>query len=228
MGFLEIAVVMSQEHAATPDETLTLWYRQPATQWTEALPIGNGRLGAMVFGGVETERLQLNEDTLWSGHPRDTAQPQARDYLPAVRRLVIDEGRYVEAGELSKKMQGPFTQSYQPLGNLYLRFAHGDRATDYRRELDLGAAVVRVTYRIGDARLSREVFATAVDHVIVVRLTCDKPGQIDVIATMDSPLRCSVEPVGAEGLALKGKCPVEVAPNYVETPDPAARCALPG
>jgi alpha-L-fucosidase 2 len=220
MGFLEISVVMSQEQAATPDETLRLWYRQPATQWTEALPIGNGRLGAMVFGGVETERLQLNEDTLWSGHPRDTAQPRARDYLHEVRRLVIDEGRYVEAGELTKKMQGPFTQSYQPLGNLYLRFAHGDSATDYRRELDLGAAVARVTYRVGDARFSREVFATAVDHVIVVRLTCDKAGQIDVIATMDSPLRCSMEPVGAEGLALRGKCPADVAPNYVETPDP--------
>src|SRR3954451_11587487 len=148
-------------------DPLLLWYDRPANGWVEALPIGNGRLGAMVFGGVETERLQLNEDTLWSGYARDTAQPRARDYLSEVRRSVIDEGRYVEAGELTKKMQGPFTQSYQPLGNLYLRFAHGDSATDYRRELDLGAAVTRVTYRIGDARLSREVFATAVDQVLV-------------------------------------------------------------
>src|SRR2546421_4663535 len=102
---------MSQQQAATPDETLRLWYRQPAAEWTEALPIGNGRLGAMVFGGVETERLQLNEDTLWSGYPRDTMNPDARTHLAELRRLVIDEGKYPEADRLSQRLQGPYTES---------------------------------------------------------------------------------------------------------------------
>ena len=99
----------------------SLWYGQPARHWVEALPIGNGRLGAMVFGGVDTERLQLNEDTLWSGEPTDWNNPGAKTVLPELRRL-LDEGDYIGADALCKKMQGPFTQSYQPMGNLFLDF----------------------------------------------------------------------------------------------------------
>src|SRR4051794_31030015 len=95
---------------------LILWYQQPAQQWVEALPVGNGRLGAMVFGGVATERLQLNEDTLWSGGPTDWNNPQAKDVLPEVRRLIF-AGKYVETDALCRKMQGPYNQSYEPLGD---------------------------------------------------------------------------------------------------------------
>ena len=98
---------------------LKLWYTQPATKWVEALPVGNGRLGAMVFGGVARERIALNEDTLWSGAPRESNNPDAREQLPAVRRAIA-EGHYEEADRLTKKMQGPFTQSYLPLGDLLL------------------------------------------------------------------------------------------------------------
>src|SRR5437762_1170768 len=130
---------------STPDELL-LWYDRPAHAWVEALPIGNGRLGAMVFGGVEIERLQLNEDTLWSGGPRDWNNPRARDVLPEVRRLIA-AGDYVAADALCKQMQGPYNQSYQPLGNLSLRFDVAAPPVDYRRELDLQTAIARVRYR---------------------------------------------------------------------------------
>src|SRR5215207_6551630 len=101
---------------------LTLWYRQAAHAWTEALPVGNGRLGAMVFGGVAQERLQLNEDTLWSGSgPRDWNNPRAKDLLPEVRKLLF-EGHYAEANALCQQMQGPFNEAYQPMGDLHLDF----------------------------------------------------------------------------------------------------------
>ena len=116
---------------------LTLWYRRPAQQWVEALPIGNGRLGAMVFGGIERERLQLNEDTLWSGGPRGWNNPNAPNALAEVRRLIAEE-KYVEADRAARGMQGPYTQSFLPLGDLVLEFEHGDIAPGgYRRQLDL-------------------------------------------------------------------------------------------
>src|SRR5689334_23455828 len=102
---------------------LTLWYRRPAQQWVEALPVGNGRLGAMVFGGIERERLQLNEDTLWSGGPRDWNNPNAPAALAEVRRLIAEEN-YVEADRGARGMQGPYTQSFLPLGDLVLEFEH--------------------------------------------------------------------------------------------------------
>ena len=114
---------------------LRLWYRQPAREWVEALPVGNGRLGAMVFGGVAAEHLQLNEDTLWAGGPEDWNNPRARQVLPEVRRLIA-AGEYARADQLCREMQGPFLKPYQPLGDLFLQFDPGDGPTDYRRQLD--------------------------------------------------------------------------------------------
>src|SRR5215469_9237419 len=102
---------------------MQLHYDKPAATWTEALPLGNGRLGAMVFGGVELERLALNEDTLWSGAPSDWNNPHAQEVLPEVRRLIRD-GDYTSADRLCKEMMGPYTQSYLPLGNLTIRHFH--------------------------------------------------------------------------------------------------------
>ena len=121
---------------------LLLWYSNPANAWVEALPIGNGSLGAMVFGGVGRERLQLNDDTLWSGRPRNWDNPKAKDVLPEIRKAIF-AGQYVEADALAKKMMGPYTESYQPLGDLTLTFEHGDVGRAYRRELDLRTGVAR-------------------------------------------------------------------------------------
>ena len=196
--------------AASP---LVLWYKRPAAQWVEALPIGNGRLGAMVFGGIERERLQLNDDTLWSGGPRDWNNPKAPAVLAEVRRLIAAE-QYAEADRAARGMQGPFTQSYLPLGNLYLAFEHGDSARGgYRRQLDIATGITEVRYRSGATSYSREIFASHPDQVIVVRLAADKPGMISFTATLDSQLR---HRIAADGDVLKliGRAPFNVDPSY--------------
>src|SRR5262245_55475279 len=154
-----------------------LWYRQPAASWNEALPIGNGRLGAMVFGGVRSERIQLNEDTIWAGEKRDRNNPEAAKNLVEVRRLLF-AGKPKEAEELAERTIISVPKRlppYQPLGDLQLRFDGPDQWQDYRRELDIDSAIARVTYRTGDATYTREMFSSAVDQLIVIRLTCDKP-----------------------------------------------------
>lgn len=132
----------------TPSNPLALWYKQPAKLWTEALPVGNGRLGAMVFGGVDSERLQLNEDTLWSGAPKDWNNPAAKAVLPEVRRLLRQQ-KYTEADALCKKMQGPYNQSYLPLADLHLQFEGLADPTNFRRELNLDTAIATTTFQSG-------------------------------------------------------------------------------
>ncbi|MEZ4664193.1 MAG: glycoside hydrolase family 95 protein [Caldilineaceae bacterium] len=191
---------------------LTLWYRQAATKWVEALPIGNGRLGAMVLGGVAHERLQINEDTLWSGGFKDTTSPNAQSVLPAVRQA-IRAGDYLAADRLAKEMQGPFTQSYQPLGDLHLHFGHGASSTDYRRKLDLDSALATTRYTVGDVTFTRQSFVSAPDQVVVLHLAADQPGQINFAATLTSQLRHHVAPT-AHGLLLTGQAPAHVEPSY--------------
>lgn len=197
----------------------SLWYRQPARHWVEALPIGNGRLGAMVFGGVDTERLQLNEDTLWSGEPTDWNNPGAKTVLPELRRL-LDEGDYIGADALCKKMQGPFTQSYQPMGNLFLDFNSPTQPSSYRRELDLDRAMTTTCYATDHAVFTREIFSSYPDQVIVIRLTCNQPGRHTLLARMDSLLHFNINPLGSDQLVLCGKCPAHVVPSYLDSTDP--------
>ena len=206
---------------ANADEPLRLCYAQPAGRWTEALPVGNGRLGAMIFGGVAKEQLQLNEATLWSGGPRDWNNPGAKAILPQVRAAIF-AGDYVKAGELCKKMQGPYNESYQPLGDLRLDFpgAENVSSNSYERSLDLDRAVATVRYKIGKATFTREIFSSYPDQVIVVRLTCDQPGKIDFSATADSQLHHTVETEGTNTLVLRGKAPAHVDPSYLHSSDP--------
>ena len=192
-----------------PDDSRgpVLFYRQPAKEWVEALPIGNGRLGGMVFGGVPAERIQLNEDTFWSGGPYDAINPEALPYLPKVREL-IREGRYKEAQDLAdEKLMGRprHLQAYQPLGDLRLAFEGHEQPTDYRRELDLDRAVVRVRYRIGSTTFTREVFSSAPDHSIVVRLTADGPAKLRLLVTLDSKQPSAVRPLPPRGLLMTGR-----------------------
>ncbi|HEX3743146.1 MAG TPA: glycoside hydrolase N-terminal domain-containing protein [Bryobacteraceae bacterium] len=165
---------------------LVLWFRKPADKWTDALPIGNGRLGAMVFGGVQQERLQLNEDTLWSGSPGNWNNPDAPKHLPEVRRLVLDQQDYPGADKVCKLMQGPFAEAYQPLGDLHIAMDHQGDVSDYRRELDLDTAIARTTYRAGGAQYTREAFVSAVDQVIVVRITTTAE-TLQFTLALDSP-----------------------------------------
>ncbi len=184
-----------------------LFYRQPAREWVEALPIGNGRLGGMVFGGVPAERIPLNEDTFWSGGPYDPINGEALRYLPKVREL-IREGRYKEAQDLAdEKLMGRprHLQAYQPLGDLRLVLEGHEHPTDYRRELDLDRAVVRVRYRIGDTTFTREVFSSAPDQLIVVRLTADGPAKLRLLVSLDSKQPFAVRPLAQRGLLMTGR-----------------------
>lgn len=184
---------------------LTLWYAQPAGTWNEALPLGNGRLGAMVFGGVEQERLQLNEDTLWSGGPHCYDNPEAYEYLAEVRSA-IEQGEYNRAESLAQNMLGQhkFQQSYLPLGDLFLDFPKRGKPTEYRRTLNMETAVSEVTYRIGDAHFTRKVFTSRPDEVIVMRLECDKPGQITFGLAMESPHPAKSQTLPDGTLSLSG------------------------
>lgn len=197
---------------------LKLQYNAPAVYWTEALPVGNGRLGAMIFGGVENERIQLNEDTLWSGYPKDDSNPNAKDVLPKVRELVA-QGEYEEADRLSKQMQGPFTQSYLPFGHLQLFMEHGNLCRSYRRSLNLENGISSVEYEIGGVQYSREIFASHPDQLIVVRLQCGREGLLSFRAKLDSPLRYESFVSGDE-YVIGGHAPEHVSPSYWGTDNP--------
>jgi alpha-L-fucosidase 2 len=195
-----------------------LWYSRAATRWVEALPIGNGRLGAMVFGDVSRERLQLNDDTLWSGGPAAWDTPGAREVLPELRRLTL-AGRYADADRLAKRMMGSFTQSYLPLGDLWLTPEHGNIAREYRRELHLRDAVASVRYRVGDVRYTREVMASHPAGIIAIRLTAERPGMLTFDAQLSSALRHLV--TAEDGwLRLHGVAPAHVDPSYYSTDVP--------
>ena len=197
--------------AEPPTSALSLWYRAPAAdhppnttnatasganaEWVRALPVGNGRLGAMVFGGVEYERLQLNEDTLWAGGPYNPVNPEARAALPEVRQL-LEAAQYRDAATLvrQKVMAKPLAQMpYQTLGDLYLKFAATDVAENYRRDLDLADAVAHVSYSSRGVTFAREVFASSPDQVIVVHLSASRPGQISFEARMQTSQRATVQ-----------------------------------
>ncbi|WP_299089610.1 glycoside hydrolase family 95 protein [uncultured Metabacillus sp.] len=196
---------------------MKLTYQTSAKSWTEALPIGNGRLGAMIFGGVELERVQLNEDSLWSGSPKDWNNPEAKKYLPEMRKLIF-AGKYVEADQLAKKMMGPYTQSYLPLGDLLLTFDHIGRLSDYKRGLDLKDGIARVQYMIDDVTYTREMFSSFEDQVIVIHLKANKEGKLNFTARLNSLLQ-SVTESSDEELILKGICPENVDPNYFREND---------
>ncbi|HRS12600.1 MAG TPA: glycoside hydrolase N-terminal domain-containing protein [Sedimentisphaerales bacterium] len=192
--------------ASPPQEPLSLWYRQPAVEWTEALAVGNGRLGAMVFGGIERERLQLNEDTLWAGGPYDPTRPEALEALPEARRLIF-AGQYRQADALVGKqmMSKPLGQMpYQTVGDLLLAFPTVAKVSDYRRDLNLDEAVASVTYTVDGVTYRREVFSSPVDQVIVVRITATEPGRISFTAALKTPQKASVEAQGSDTLVMTG------------------------
>ncbi|MBP3964619.1 glycosyl hydrolase family 95 catalytic domain-containing protein [Paenibacillus lignilyticus] len=198
---------------------MKLHYRGPARVWTEALPIGNGRLGAMIYGSVENEQLQLNEDTLWSGPNFNWNNPEALAALPEVRQLLAQE-KYMEADQLCKRMMGAYTQSYLPLGHLHLLFEHGNNTNDYQRELRIDDAISTVNYRIGNVTYTREYFASHPDQVIVIKLTASEPGKISFHAKLSSPLRHRTQQDGASDLVLSGIAPEHVAPSYQSSDNP--------
>ena len=186
-----------------------LWYRQPAAEWLEALPIGNGRIAAMVFGGVAEERLALNHGAVWAGSPHDYTNPEALAALPEIRRLIF-AGEWGKAQELASAhcMGKPVGQApYQTVGNLRLTDlvpGAAESVSAYRRQLDLDPAVTTTEYVVGGVRYRRETFASAPDQVIVVRLSADQPGHVGFTCAFDSPQTTHTTTLGGDTLLLDG------------------------
>ena len=184
-----------------------LWYDKPAVKWEEALPVGNGRLGAMIFGQLQVERIQLNEGTLWAGGPYDPVNPEAKEALPQVRQL-INEAKYREAAKLlsAKVMAKPLGQMpYQTIGDLQLMFSGMTNIENYRRDLNIDTATASVSYKSDNVNYTRQIFASGPDQVVVIRLIADKPGKISFAAGMRTPMTASVETEGNDTLVMRGK-----------------------
>lgn len=173
---------------------LKLWYEAPAEKWVEALPVGNGRLGAMVFGNPVQERLQLNEETIWAGQPNNNANPEALFAIPQIQKMIF-EGRYKEAQDLvgqkviTKTNHG---MAYQPIGDLYLDFPEHEKFTSYYRELDITKAIATTRYTVDGVEFVRETFASFPDQVLVVRLTASKKGKLNFSTRLTSPQKSSL------------------------------------
>ena len=193
-----------------------LWYNRPAATWTEALPLGNGRLGAMVFGKVEEELIQLNESTLWSGGPVKTnVNPDAPKYLAQVRDALLKEEDYAKAKTLTQKMQGLYSESYLPLGDLTIRQNfQGAVPTSYYRDLNIRDAVSTTTFTINGTAFKREAFISAPGNIMVIRITSGKKAQLTFDVGSASPLHYRLSSNGTDELILKGKAPSHVDPSY--------------
>ena len=187
---------------------MKLWYTKPASAWLEALPIGNGRLGAMVYGGMEQERIQINEETFWSGGPHDYRRPGASRYLQQVRELIFQD-RVEEAQQLfDEQMKGDpeLLHAFLPFCDLMLRFPEHAEGCDYYRELDLDRAIAACRYEVNGVRYTREVFCSYPDQVLVVRISSDSPGAINMNAALDAPhWDHRVQFAGEDTLVLTGQ-----------------------
>ena len=207
MLLLSLAVHGSGAQSAP---STTLWFRQPASEWNRALPVGNGRLGAMIFGGTGQEHIQLNEETLWTGGPYDPVVKGASAALPEIRRLLF-AGDVPRAHDLfGRTMMGvPYEQmKYQPLGDVYITFPGHDSVTRYRRELLLDSAIARVSYDVNGVTYTREVFASAPDQAIVIRLSASQPGALTFSATLHGVRNPAHSNYGTDYFQMDG-----VAPN---------------
>lgn len=193
---------------------MRLFYEQEAQAWEETLPLGNGSLGAMIWGGKNKEKIGLNEESLWSGYPRNKNNENAYKYLDEVRELVF-QGEYGKAQQtVEHHMLGEFTESYLPLGNFEITFDHSDRCEQYQRELSLDEAVARVSYDCGGQRYERSYFISYPAKAFIMRYTCEG-GIMSTKLEFDSMLHCKQVQV-SDGLYITGQCPEHMNPNYVK------------
>jgi len=191
---------------AQTDSLLKLWYIHPARQWVEALPLGNGRLGAMVYGDPSKEVIQLNENTVWAGSPYNNDNPDAKEALSEVRKLIF-EGKYKEAQDLiNQKFISKISQGmpYQTVGVLKLLFPGHENYSGYYRELDIEKAVATTRYNLNGINYITKVFSSFPDQVIIVRISADKPGSVAFSASMEGPVKVDVSPGGKDELLLSG------------------------
>jgi alpha-L-fucosidase 2 len=203
---LTFTLLSIQDGAAQNDTLLKLWYDRPAAQWVEALPVGNGRLGAMVYGNPCREMIQLNENTVWGGQPNRNDNPDAKEALSLVRQMIF-EGRYKEAQDVvNRKFISKISNGmpYQTVGDLHLSFSGDTNYTNYERELNIEKAIATTRYDIGGVTYTREVFASVPDQIIIVRMTASKPAQLNFAAFLDRPSEKEISIEGNDKLVLSG------------------------
>ncbi len=194
---------------------MKLFYKEPAAKWEEILPIGNGALGGMIWGGIKKEQIGLNEDTLWSGYYHDKNNHDAIHYLPETRKLIL-EGKYAKAENLIRKhMLGEYNESYLPLGNLFFEFEHGEKVTDYVRTLDIAESTVAVSYNVDGIQYKREYFASYPAKAIFVKLSCNKR-QMNTTISFQSELKHMAQ-YCSDGIVIRGKCPEHIDPSYIHS-----------
>ena len=200
----------------TDDPNLKLWYDKPATIWEEALPLGNGKTGAMVFGGITTERIQLNDITLWSGFPEDGNNPSGPGILKITRELIF-KGDYAKAAEEWRKIHGPYSARYLPMGDLFIKMHIADTvATGYYRDLNIQKALSAVRYTIGGVNYKREAFISNPDKVLMIKLSADKRRSVSFETSLTSQLHYTIEVAPDNTIILKGKAPYHVAHRSAE------------
>ncbi len=201
---------------------LKLWYKKPAKIWTDALPVGNGHLGGMVFGGVNQELIQLNEATLWTGGPvRTNVNPDAYANLLLAREALFKDQDYGKANEYAKKMQGYYSESYLPMADLKITQDFKDSIpTAYYRDLDIKNAIATTRFTIDGTEFTRQVISSAPDKVIVIHLTSNKAGQLNFKVSASSILHYHMEAFSSNELTMKGKAPAHVDPSYVRSKNP--------
>ena len=226
LNHLKIVAFIGLNTLFSPDATaqnpqsnqqdLKLWYNKPSEKWIEALPVGNGKIGAMIFGGIEDELLQINESTLWSGGPVKTnVNPESKTYLPKIREALLKEEDYTKANLLTKKMQGFYSQSYLPLGDIHIKQNFNNaKPTSYYRDLDIANAVATTTFTINGVTYKREIFTSAPDNILLIRISATKKGALNFTVSSSSQLRFTPKTIGNNELVINGKAPANADPSY--------------
>ncbi|RYD73832.1 MAG: glycoside hydrolase family 95 protein, partial [Sphingobacteriales bacterium] len=219
MRYTALAILLMVSLMSSAQNNLKLWYNAPAKEWTQALPIGNGQIGAMIFGGVEEELFQLNESTLYSGGPvKKVINPGAKAYLPEIRKALIEDEDFTKANLLAKNMQGFYTESYMPLGNLVIKQSfNGKSSSGYKRELDISQAISKTSFTVDGVTYSREAFTSLNKNVLVIRLTSSKVGGLTFDVSANSLLKNTIVSKD-NALVLMGKAPAHVDPSYYNVP----------
>jgi alpha-L-fucosidase 2 len=211
--FLILTAMSCSPDRQSVKEVSAFW-NQPAASWSEAIPIGNGPLGGMVYGRLDSDTIKLNESTLWSGEPADKQNYTAIQYLPAIRKLLMED-KTAEAQKLiDSTMLGPYNECYLPMGDLVMNWKTSGGITGYKRELNLNDGLVSIDYRMDDVKIRREVFASGPDQIIGIRISGEKKGKISFTATLTSLLKNSVSISGNE-IILNGQAPLHAYPHYM-------------
>lgn len=223
MKFLFALLTFALSFNSYGQNTLKLWYEQPADKWEEAMPVGNGHIGAMVFGRVDDELIQINDGALWSGIPQpESVNPEAFQYLQPIREA-IDNKDYARANELCKKMQGFYSESYMPLGDIrihqtFKRQNQYSGISNYYRELLLNDAVTTTSFVVEGVKYNHEVLVSAPDDVLAIRYTASKPGMLNLHLSINSQLKPTLEATG-DVLVMRGHVPGKVDPSYYKRKD---------